>query len=363
VQLRSFLRIIGLAGVVAFCTWLGLGCGVIADKGRIKIAKIADKYIARDDLNKAIRAMPSDERPTIQTQGDVLKALNDHIDRQIKQREATRLEAEGKIHVPRELAAMRFDMRHPEWSTKIAHPEDYALTATDLDYWKEERELGIDREHRKLLGEQAIIYLIGEALKDRVMSISEEEYEREYAMQKYDLKNPEEATVRGLYFPDQTPGALESAVQAMARLQTGEGIDILAREYGDTGAGVLETRIVHDPQLGVRFQTFWEKASGAEPGSVVGPVFINGWVKEEMDIQGKVVREQLPNAFFVCTVLDRKPETPKTLEEAKRDLQPGLLYAKMMARLRDQHGVEIYEDKLPDPGMYDTRSIFSKPAA
>ena len=362
-QTPAFLRVIGLGGALVLCACIASGCGVIADKGRIKIARIDDKYVTRDDLNKAIRALPSDERPTIQTPGDVLKALNDYLDRQIKQKEATRLEGEGKIHVARELAAMRFDARHPEWSVRIANPEDYALTPTDLDYWKEERELGIDREHKRLLGEQALAYLIGEALRDGVMSISEEEYEREYTMQKYNLKNPEEAAVRGLYFPEQMAGALESAVQAMARLQAGEGIDALAREYGDKGAGVLETRIVNDPQLGMKFRTFWEKASGAEPGSVVGPIFIREWVKQELDIQGKIVRQPLPDAFFVCSLVDRKPETPKTLEEAKPDLQPGLLYAKMMARLREQHGVEVYEDKLPDPGMYDTRSIFSKPAA
>ncbi|MBN2309469.1 MAG: peptidyl-prolyl cis-trans isomerase [Candidatus Hydrogenedentes bacterium] len=349
----SVFLILGVVGV------LSAGCGLIADKDRIRIAKINDRYVTRGELSRVIREMPADERPRIVTQGDVLNALQNYIDHLVKQAAAAELKGEGKIHVPREDAAMLFDMRHPEYRVKVTNPQDYNLTQSDLQFWEQEREIGIDRVVKQILGEQAVAYLIREALNDGVLTITDEEYEKEYELRRFDLKNYERVTVRGVYFPEGHPEATSLAADAVKRMKSGETPEDVASQYTEAGAGILETQVVNDPRLAAKFGPFWEQASGADKDSVVGPVFIRGWVKQEMTIQGEVTQQQLPNAYFVCVVLNRTPETPKTLEQAKKDLQPSILYAKMMERLREQSRVEIYEDKLPDPSMYDTRTVFS----
>ena len=75
------LRPFRLACLLALA--LAMGCGMIADKDRIKVAKINDRYITRGDLYKVIREMPDAERD-IRTKGDMLRVLNRHIDELIK---------------------------------------------------------------------------------------------------------------------------------------------------------------------------------------------------------------------------------------------------------------------------------------
>lgn len=66
--------------------------------------------------------------------------------------------------------------------------------------------------------------------------------------------------------------------------------------------------------------------------------------------------ERIPDSLLVAQIVDEVPETQKTLEESKPDLTPLILYAKVMDQLRKEHGVSLFEDKLPDPSMYDTSS-------
>lgn len=353
VRVGRLMRWTEFVAVVVVCVVVGSGCGMIADPGRRKVAKIDDRYITRDDLFEVIRKLPDDERPVIQTKGDLLGALEDYINRELKAQQAERLVGEGKVHVPRDRAAYVYDMTHPESLMKISNPEDYSLTQNDLRFARDQREIGIDRELKRLQGERAILYLVEEGVTTGILEVSDEEYAEEYELRRFELMHPERATVRGLYFPVEREDAGASVAEARARLAAGEDVEAIIAALADKGGNVLETRIVNDPQTAQKFGVFWEKASGAEAGSVVGPVFIRGWEKLEQDIRGTVKRQQLPDAYFVCKVLEHTPETPKTLEEAKVDLQITILYAKVMDRLRDQHGVEIYEDALPDPSIYD----------
>jgi parvulin-like peptidyl-prolyl isomerase len=67
------------------------------------------------------------------------------------------------------------------------------------------------------------------------------------------------------------------------------------------------------------------------------------------DAQGRPVQRRTPDGYIVFEVLQHVPATQKTLEDAKGDLAHDILYAKMIAKLRTDNGVEVYEDKLPDP--------------
>ncbi|MCP4641983.1 MAG: hypothetical protein GY851_16190 [bacterium] len=338
----------------------GAGCGLIADKDRIKIAKINEDFITRGGLKKVIRAMPAKERPEIRTQGDVLLALKKHLNNEVKRLAAEPLIEDGKIHVPREMASAIYDQRNPDQVQKISSPEEYGLTEADLRYFGEVREGGIDRLQKKMLGEQAVMYLIEEAVKDGVMTVTDEEYAKEHTLRKAELLHPEKSKVRGLYFPVADPDAALHASQALKRLETGASPDAILEDFRDKGAKILQAAFENDPSKAARYGTFWEKASGADKGQAIGPIYIRGWQKTETSMTGQTMTSRLPDAYFVCTVLDHVAAQQKSLDEAKIDLQPFILYAKMMDRLWEQFGVEIYENKLPDPAVYDSRSPMAK---
>jgi len=332
------------------------GCGLLADKDRIKIARIDDKHITRGDLEKAIREMPSDERHIIRTKGDILNALQEHLDSLLKDIYTNQLLAEEKIHVPREAATARFLAAHPEFAAELSAEQLKEIGGgADQSFWEEEREARVDRELRKMQREYAIAYLINEAVQNGTMPITEEEYAAEYELRKEQLFFPERVEFSGVYFPDTGELARTDAVEALKRLRSGEAVDDVAKAYVAKGAGVLRTAIENDPRLGGRYVSFWQQASGAQDGSVVGPIYIQGWERVGRNIQGQVVRELLPQAYLACVIEKRTPPIQKTLEEAKEDLMAPLLYAKMMAELRVKHGVEVYEDKLPDPSIYEQK--------
>jgi PPIC-type PPIASE domain len=330
------------------------GCGILVDKDRIKIARIDDKYVVRGDLNKAIREMPDDEKRIIQTKGDALNFLQEYLDTLIKDIYTDQLLAEEKIHVPREAAAAKFLAMHPEFAAGLNAQQLKELGGGEADqkFWEEEREARIDRELRKMQREYAIGYLISEAVKNGTMPITEEEYAAEYEMRKERLFFPERVVMGGVYFPDTGAEARSDAAQALSRLRSGEKVDEVAKAYVGKGAGVLRTAIENDARLAERYRNFWQQASGAQDGSIVGPIYIQGWECVGKNIQGQVVRERLPKAYLVCVIEERKAPVQKTVEQAKQDLMAPLLYAKMMDELRTKHGVEVYEDKLADPSMH-----------
>lgn len=50
-----------------------------------------------------------------------------------------------------------------------------------------------------------------------------------------------------------------------------------------------------------------------------------------------------------------------TLDEARLLIAPTILIAQEMRQLREQHGVEIYEDNLPNPAQFGSQ--FADPLA
>lgn len=330
-----------------------LSCGYIYNKDRIRIATLNGKPITRGDFDKVIRDMAPDQRPMIRTKGDVRRALENYLDEQVRNINADRLLAQNKIHVPRELAENLYRYQHPEAFIEISNPEDYNLNQRDLEYMKEEREIKIDELLKKLQAEAGIQYRIEQAMKEGLMSISDEEYQREYELRATTLKHFERIAFTGLLIPGESSEARSAGIAAKQKLAAGVAPEDLAAEFASLGAQVLESELENDPQK-VKYKSFWEQAEGRNVGEVIGPMYIQGWVAVETDAIGRSTQKPYPDGILVAVVTGRTDESPKSLEESKPDLQYNILYTKIMDQLRSENGVQIFEDKLPDPGMYDT---------
>ncbi|MCC6695466.1 MAG: peptidyl-prolyl cis-trans isomerase [Candidatus Hydrogenedentes bacterium] len=340
----------------------GAGCGYIADKSRIKIATINGKSITRGDLEKVIREMSPDERPNIRTKGDVLKALQNYLDATLKNDLADKLREQGKLHVDRQIAEQVYRSKHPEEFLKMDNPQDYELTPQDLEYMKQEREYGIDEEVKRLEAEQAVYIAIGEAVQSGAMQVSDEEYQEEYELRKDELKHLEKAAFAGIVVPGSEQSSVDAAMSARARLAQGESLDAIAAALTEQGAVRVESGLENNPAE-MKYAGFWQQASGAEPGTILGPIFIQGWVRVRQNAQGQEVAEPIPSGLLVCTLTDRVEPVQKSLEEAKQDLVGLILYSKMMDKLRKDANVQVFEDKLPDQSMYDTgQSLVSQSA-
>lgn len=345
--------------LTSYCLWATLvcsclGCGFIADKDLIKIAKFQGQYVTRGDLFRVLRNTPPEERPLIQTKGDLLRMLEGHIHDKIKTSIAAALSAENKIAVSRETAARVFDFQNPDFVVDIPNPEEYNLTQGDIDIMREEREIRIDRIQQKLLGEEAMRYLIEQGVKAGTLAVTQEETEAEYRLRKQELMKPEIVTFRGIGFPKALPNASAQAARIRQRLDNGESFEDVAREYNRSRtAYVLQTTVPNDPRI-TKLQSFWLSASGTEVGDIIGPVFVQAPEVEVPDEQGRRVRRALPDAYMVCEILAHTPQTVMSIEEATPELVRPLYYAKLLKQLEQEFGVEIYEDRLPDPSMYTT---------
>lgn len=356
----SYVGALVRLGAVVFVL-AALGCGMLTDSDRIRIAKIDDREITRGDLNEVIRNMSPEERPVIRTKYDLLRTLETYVDNELKAGLAKQMEAEGKLKIPRELAEQQYRALHPdEPVVDLKNPEQVGLSKAEADFLKDERETAVDKLYEKLKGEAAVSLRVQQAIKDG-MRPTEEEYEREYKFRKDTLKNFEQIVFRGLYFPADKPDGGEMAAQVRQRLESGAKLDDLVTEYATAHGGKLfESGIENNPAV-TKFMSFWQQASGANVGDVIGPIYISGWDALRQDEKGQSFAGRLPDAYLTCVVIDHKPETPKTLDEAKGDLAPTILYSKVIEQMRTEHGVEIYEDKLPDPSIYDpnrANSIF-----
>ncbi len=347
--MKSLRTLCGLSLVLI----LAAGCGYIADKDRIRIAKIDDEYITRGDLAKVIREMAPDERPIIRTRGDVLRTLENYIDQTIKEDLAEQLREQGKIHVDRELAREVARAKNPEQFLDIQNPEEYGGQAGDERYFKQEQEYLIDEEVRRLEAEQAVFVKIQESVESGALKPTEEEFQDEYEMRKDELKHFERLAFRGVLIPGSSETIVQAAAAIRGKLATGAEVEALVGEYGHLNAQVLESGLENDP-MNAKYAGFWQQASGAQTGDVLGPIYITGWQAIRRNAQGNAVAEQLPDGLLVCRVTDHTSAIQKTLEEAKPDMLRDILYARMMELLRDQRGVEIYENKLPDPSMYES---------
>ena len=324
------------------------GCGMIADRDRIVVAEMGGESITRGDLMEVIREKPPEERPVIRTRDDLAEALRTHIDDEIKRRLGQRFQREGVISVPRERAEQVFAQTNPELMLDLPNPEEWGMDDAMLAAMRDEREFGIDRVHDRLLGEEAVLYRIRQALQHGNIAISEEEYEEEFRRREGQFVHPETLTVQGMFFPQTRPGVQATAAEARQQLDQGEDFEEVAERYEEEGAAqvISRARLRRDPRDPAthRYQAFWHSASGSEEGEIIGPVMVPS---------PQVGQQQLPDSFFVAEILERTPEEPKTLEEAREELQGPILYRKMMEQLREEFGVTIHEDQLPDPALLD----------
>jgi len=330
-------------------------CGIITDKDRIRVARVGGEYITRGDLQEAISNMPTKERPEIRTRGDLRAALAEIIDERIKRGQAEALKAQGKIHVERQEAEMQFAMRNREEYSQYLSAKNL-FTKEDFAVLDEEIQIEIDREEERLYGQRALIYLITEAVQNGTLVPTDDDYAEQYEMRKSQLLTDEQVAIRGVYFPIAVhgeQGATAEAARVQEEMKSGADPEAIAKRYGPEKAGFLEVGLANnspDP----KFTSFWDQASESTEGDVVS-CFIPGWQRTVV-VAGETKLEPIPDSLLVCRIERYVPRQQKTLEQAKPDLSSAILYSAMMEQLRDKAQVEIYDDKLPDPGIYDTSS-------
>jgi hypothetical protein len=363
-----------LAGIIAIaCTAAFLtvgGCGRMIDKDRIRIAKIGDKYITRGDLFRLLREMSDTQRPKVNSRGDYLRLLNQHIDTMIKLPLGQKLKAEGKIDVPREAAREEFfkdsgdegDQLRTMWTMEIPKNgettplmKEYDLTPEKLQFQKDNIDEETDRMVAKMLGEQAVQYLAVQAMKEGKIKITDEEIEREYRFAGDSLHTFEEITFRAVRFPAALPDAAAQASHVRALINGGQSFETLVDAYllkgqQDKMQFVIESGIQNNPSL-QRFRGFWNVAAGANEGDVLGPVYLPEYQQMAVGKDGKTKSVVMPDAYLVLKVLQHKPEHTLTVEEAKPALAAPLIVGKEMELLRKDNGVEVYQDQLPEPGQ------------
>ena len=330
-------------------------CGGIVDKDRIRIAKVGERYITRGDLFRHLRVMTPEERPHINNRGDLLKVLEKYIDEELQKQVLASALTEGALEEPPgEQVARLFDAQHPEMSVLPDDPEQFGMTEADLDAIKQKRLQGIEELKQVLLRQEAVIRAVQQAVEAKEIEISPEELQKEYDMRKSELFNPEKATFRGLIFPVQTADAGPNSAEARKRLVMGDAWDEVLKSFLEARKAIpLQTTFVNSGQQ--KFQSFWEQASGTQKGRILGPMIIENW---EMVIPGaeKEPQRTALTGYLVAEILEITPPSQKTLEEAEQDLAPALYYVKFMKALRQKLGVEIYEDRLPEPSLFREKS-------
>lgn len=356
---------VGLAVLLAVLG--GLGCSKIADTDQIRVATLDGKAIKRADLFKVIRAMDDEDRPVIRNRGDLLRVLNQYIDDQITKPLGKQLMAEGKINVPREVARERYfstvgdreEQMRSMWAMEIPPPgvvtplmKVYDLTPEHLRAQKDFIEQETDVVVEEMQAEQAVQYLAVEAVKNKTLTLDEADLEQEYKLNPQAFQRLERMVFRAIRIPASVPNAIQLATDARQRVDAGEDFEKLVDEYLQKNrAFVIESEIENNPSL-ERFQSFWLEASGAEPGTIIGPIYLPAYQQMAQNPQGKSEPRNMPDSYMVLKVLQHEPARPLTLEEAKPLLAGPVIVGEMMKKLRADHGVEVFEENLPDPQRF-----------
>jgi hypothetical protein len=364
-----FLWWIAIAAGILFCA----GCGQIIDKDRIRVAKMDEEYITRGDLYELIRNMSDDERPAIRSRGDYLRVLNQYIDRKIKRPLGKKLHEEEKIDVPRAVAREAFfakkgeegeylrsvyAMEIPEGGQQTPLMKTYNLTAAGMRAMKEAIEDETDRMLRDMLGDEAVSWLALQDFKEGKITIEPERIEREYRLRSDQFRRYESIRFIAFRYPADMQASLTMAARLREEIDEGRGFDELVNEALNRNANlVIESEIENNPARD-RFRGFWTAASGAAEGAIIGPVYLPEYRQVTQDAQGRTKEVTMPDAWLVLKVLERKPESTLSMEEAKPLILPGLIISEKIQQLRAGHGVEIYEEKLPNPIQYDEDPVF-----
>lgn len=330
------------------------GCGYIADKDRIVVATLNGEPIRRGDLDKAIWEMSDEVRPLIQNKGDLLRTLNKYIDDQIKAELSKQFKAEGKIRVDRALARRAYFEKHPEHRSveQIQDPEALQMTQGDINAFLAEIEFGVDEEEEILLREEALNYKLQEAVRAGAISVTEDEFSREYNMLKDALIKFEFVDFDAIQFPVVAPGAVEAAVEARKRLNRGESFDEVSATYKTLDSMMVFGSAMENNPASVKYREFWETVSGCEVGQHFGPVFMPEREQIGQAEDGTSLVQRVPAVYLVLEVIGHEPARQMTPEEARPALTLSILRRKVMGLLRAERGVEVYPDKLPRPEGY-----------
>jgi len=361
------LSALGAVLVIGLMIAMLMTGGMIADKDRIVVAQYDDIQITRGDLMQHLRHMDDTERPRIRRRDDLKRVLEQYIDDAIKRQLGKQMEAEGVVQVPREMAREQFflssgddeEMYRTIWGLEM--PEDgaptdlmrvYNLTQGTVRRARELIELKTDDLVAKMQGEQAVLYLAQRGARDGSLEVDEKDLRREYELTKDRLVKLEWMSFLAFSFPASTDAGREEASRVRERLDAGEDFDALFEEYRKRNPSfVADSMIENNPDL-ARFRNFWFAAGGAAPGDIIGPVYLPEFQQQGMDAQGKPTTRTVPESFMVLRVTEHEDERVMSLEEATPQLIGPLLYNAQMEKLRAEHGVQIFEDKLPNPSGY-----------
>lgn len=366
-------RLVARAGVfLVFAGILLSACGVMIDKNRIVVASIAGENFTRGDLFAMLRRMGDTDRPRIRNKADLIRVINNHIDDQVRLKLAEDFAANSaqlgemaqRIYVPISVATARYinesgdEMKQVQMILTAPLPaagEETELMRTygmDHRQWRARRdfyESRIESLRDKMQGDALISYHAAEDFKAGKLKLDPAALEREYSVRKSTLHRFESLAFFAIEFPAAVSTSTEEASKVRARIDAGESFDAVAAEFQAKNANsVSNSAIENNPNLD-KFRSFWGQASGAEPGAILGPVFLPSSGRVRIDAQGRPVQYQAPDSYLVLKVLEHQPERELTLQEATPEIAPELLYAAKLNALRDEMGVKIFEDQIPDP--------------
>jgi hypothetical protein len=340
---------------------------MIADPDTIVIARMDGKNITRGDLARYVYQMDDKDRPRIYNRGDLLRVLNQMIDNRIKLPLGKQMAEAGEIEVPRDAAREEFfkqagadeQMYRAVWAMEVPRAGEatplmrqYNLTPETLRAMKDMIDLQTEFILEKIQGETAVIMTASKLVQEGRIKIDDEAVQREYQVRKDSLKHKERMVFRGIRLPLNREGALQEAAGLRQQVDAGADFDAIVEEYFAKDPGlVVESEIENDP-ASTRFRTFWEQASGAQVGQIIGPVYFPPYQQIAAAPGAHAGSAYQGDSYLLIKVLEIEPERPMSIEEARPLLVGPLAVAAAMEEIRRQHGVEIYEEKVADPAKY-----------
>jgi hypothetical protein len=321
-------------------------CGKLADTDQFIIAKYQDEVIRRADLKEALRDMSDEDRPLIQNREDVLNALNKLINDKIKDDLAKTLRKEDKITVDRSEARIVYFKKFPEYENvyRITDPSQMDFSERHLKAMKAEVEFGIDEEVDILYRDEAHRFYTKELVSNGTITVTQEELDAEYQIYRNELKTYEIVSFDAMVFGD-----IEAAAAIRTRIQEGESFNQVFNEMRSKTPQLAIGRAFQNNPDQIQFRQFWHTVGGSGKGDIFGPLILPEHDVVGQTDDGRTASQKFPASFIVLEVVDRQEPREKTVDEAGIQLTAKLLLEKSMITLRDEYGVEVYEDKLYRP--------------
>lgn len=349
--------------LMAATAFAGVGCGMIADKERIVVAEIDGEPITRGDLYEVIRNMDDAQRPNIRNKQDLLRVLNAYIDKKVKlpigrelaeklpepQKEQLLSQAREEVFAENEEHNYRqvYAMEPPADGQQTPAMAAYNITASGLINMKDLIDDMAEVRYEIMLGDLAVDVRAAQAFQAGELTATPDELRNEYTFRQDEFQTFEWMEFRAVRFPASDEGAAQAAKLRQEIAEGGSFEEAFTRILQEDPQRVVVSEIENNPNI-PRFRSFWRNASGAEKGEIVGPVFLPAYTQQVQMKSGEVTNIEMPDAFLVLEVLDHRPARTMTIDEAKDRLLPPILHVKMLRQLREERGVRIYEENLPD---------------